>query len=193
MAGDDTGKALTFPVLPFVRRSPVERGMWRRAALGLLLWPLAGACDSASSDSATPRAPGRAVPSVSVRDGAADVALPPPAPPPFGLYPVDATQCPRVSACVAVLAEPVTTCSYALPETEMPINPSQLNLIYRASDGTCYLVFQNLSSDCRLGWHYTDDSLTELELCGSTCDKLVADPGGRVELMFACHDPPPLY
>jgi hypothetical protein len=48
------------------------------------------------------------------------------------------------------------------------------------------LVVANQTSDCQLGWRYTDSSATEIEICGSTCDRIKSDPEARVNLVLGC-------
>jgi len=60
-----------------------------------------------------------------------------------------------------------------------------VNVIYSASNGGDYLLVQNEAETCDLGWRLLPET-GEIVVCGSTCESLQADPGGRVELLLGC-------
>ena len=78
-------------------------------------------------------------------------------------------------------------CNYQLgtPPAGQSLDPNAVNLIYTSSGSTEYLVVQNGAESCDLGWRL-DAATHRVEVCGSTCDTLKADPKGRVELLLGC-------
>jgi hypothetical protein len=85
------------------------------------------------------------------------------------------------------IANTVVPCVYDVPEPDGgTFDPSQVNLYYTAGDDSTYVVAENLSSACDLGWHFTDATGTQIEICGTTCDQIKSDPGARLELEFGC-------
>jgi hypothetical protein len=85
------------------------------------------------------------------------------------------------------IATKVVPCVYdVVPPDGGTIDPDLVNLYYTAGDDSRYLVLENLSSSCDLGWHYTDATSTQIEICGTTCDQIKSDPGARLELEFGC-------
>jgi hypothetical protein len=99
----------------------------------------------------------------------------------------------RSIGCVSTSVEPVSgaaPCTYPVPVPDgAPINPTQLNVSYRAGDQSTYVVAMNDSATCNSGWHFIENQ-TEFEICGSTCDIISTDPGAQLVLMFACKGPP---
>jgi hypothetical protein len=84
------------------------------------------------------------------------------------------------------IANTVVPCIYdVVPPDGGTFDPDKVNLYY-TSGGQLFLIIQNASSTCDLGWHYTDASKTQIEICGSTCDQIKSDPGGRLEVEFGC-------
>jgi hypothetical protein len=45
-------------------------------------------------------------------------------------------------------------------------------------------LLPSVGSDCQLGWHFTDESSTEIEICGATRDRIKSDPEARLEVLF---------
>jgi hypothetical protein len=48
---------------------------------------------------------------------------------------------------------------------------------------------ENRSATCDLGWHYADAARTQIEICGSTCDKIKSDPEAQMDVLFGCPSP----
>jgi len=78
-------------------------------------------------------------------------------------------------------------CNYtiAAPPEGMELDIEAVNVVYSASDGGDYLLVQNEAETCDLGWRLLPET-GEIVVCGSTCEALQADPGGRVELLLGC-------
>ncbi len=78
-------------------------------------------------------------------------------------------------------------CNYAIsaPPEGMELDIEAVNVVYSASGGEDYLLVQNKSETCDLGWRLLPET-GEIVVCGSTCDSLQADPGGRVEVLLGC-------
>jgi hypothetical protein len=88
---------------------------------------------------------------------------------------------------LAGISPAIVSCKYRVPQPDGGVlDVAKLNLLYQAGDGTQYLVVRNLASNCQLGWHFTDDTMTQMEICGSTCDQIKSDPDAQVELISAC-------
>ena len=73
---------------------------------------------------------------------------------------------------LAGISPAIASCKYRVPQPDGGVvDVSKLDLLYQAGDGNRYLVVRNLASNCQLGWHFTDDTKTQMEICGSTCDR----------------------
>jgi hypothetical protein len=91
------------------------------------------------------------------------------------------------SACLVEPAVLDASCRFQVPEPDGGvIDVSRIEIYYQAGDGALYQVVANQVSDCQLGWHFTDDTNTEIEICGSTCDRIKSDPNAQVLLYSAC-------
>jgi hypothetical protein len=92
------------------------------------------------------------------------------------------------------IANTVVPCKYAVPQVDVgTIDASKAALYFTAGDGTVWALAQNLSPTCDLGWHYTDDTKTQVEICGTTCDKIRRDPQAQMDVLFGCAPPVILY
>jgi hypothetical protein len=103
----------------------------------------------------------------------------------------DMTQSQNFAADLALalqqIANTVVPCVYdVVPPDGGTIDTQKINVFY-TSGGQRYLVLQNKSSSCELGWRFvpgTNDS--QIEICGSTCDQIRADPGATMDLFYGC-------
>jgi hypothetical protein len=84
------------------------------------------------------------------------------------------------------IAYSVVPCSYdvATPDGGL-IDINLTNVIYTTNQQR-YLVIQNQSSPCDVGWHFTDDTQTQIEICGAPCDQIRRDPGATIDLFYGC-------
>jgi hypothetical protein len=89
------------------------------------------------------------------------------------------------------IANTLVPCIYAVPDpgSGPTIDVSKASLYFTAGDGTVWALAQNLSAPCDLGWHYTDDTKTQIEICGTTCDKIKSDPQAQMDVLFGCESP----
>jgi hypothetical protein len=67
----------------------------------------------------------------------------------------------------------------------------QLHVVYTAGDQTRYEIIRSQSAICGAGWLYFADR-NEVEICGSTCDRIRTDPGAQIEVLLACSGGGPL-
>jgi hypothetical protein len=102
----------------------------------------------------------------------------------------DLTQSQNFAADLALalqqIANTVVPCIYDVVPPDGGTIDTQMINVYCTSGGQRYLVVQNQSSTCDLGWHFADDAKTQVEICGFTRDQVESDPGGRLELEFGC-------
>jgi hypothetical protein len=85
------------------------------------------------------------------------------------------------------IANTVVPCIYdVVPPDGGTIDTEKINVFY-TSGGQRYLVVQNESSTCELGWHFVaNTNQTQIEICGSTCDQIKSDPGATMDLFYGC-------
>lgn len=100
-------------------------------------------------------------------------------------------------------AEGVTTklgCTFDLPTTETPIDPTKVAVTYTVGSGTkkgqtATLTQVTDASKCGAnpdGWYYDDPkSPTKVVLCPAQCSVVGADPVAAVDVAVGCAVPPP--
>ncbi|MCB9593993.1 MAG: VWA domain-containing protein [Sandaracinaceae bacterium] len=91
-----------------------------------------------------------------------------------------------LTAAIAVRSE--LPCRYLLPTPPdgMALDRMRINVVYTPSGGTeQYIPFVGNFSACSAsgGWYYEDDDIV---VCPTTCDTLVADDGGTVQIALGC-------
>ncbi len=93
------------------------------------------------------------------------------------------------SALVAI-GSAVVSCSYRVPASTASgtIDPNKVNIVYTAGDGTTYAIGRNTAADCVTGWHYTDATHTQIEICGDSCDTVMKDAKAALHLYYGCSD-----
>ena len=87
------------------------------------------------------------------------------------------------------IANTVVSCNYVVPpppDSAQVVDPSLTNLVYRDGTTANYLVLPNTSDNCDRGWHFTDSTNTELEICGVTCDLIQSNFAARLSVVFGC-------
>ncbi len=78
------------------------------------------------------------------------------------------------------------TCSFAIPTPSdgQEIDLGRVNVVYTPSGQPAEEIGKS-SNNCQSGWTYSSDN-SRIELCGADCDRVKADPGGRVDVVFGC-------
>ncbi len=87
------------------------------------------------------------------------------------------------------IASTMVSCNYTVPpppDSAQEIDPSLTNLIYRDGGEEAFMVLPNTSDNCDRGWHFTDSTHTEIEICGVTCDLIQSNPAARLSVVFGC-------
>lgn len=81
----------------------------------------------------------------------------------------------------AIRSAVTATCTYTVPAPPagQTLN-GQVNVTYNGS-----IVPFNNTATCDKGWQYNSD-MTQIVLCGSTCDQVKADPNADIEMAFGC-------
>jgi hypothetical protein len=104
---------------------------------------------------------------------------------------IDTTQnaATQLSAALAsIRTTAVVGCSYTIPPLPAGEKLDQVNVTYTDSQGKVTNVLQDPpKTDCAMGsgWEYSADH-TQINLCGSLCTTVKADPGGSLRLLFGC-------
>lgn len=94
-----------------------------------------------------------------------------------------------LAAGLAEVAGKISTCDYAIPPAPngKTINPGEVNVLYTKGDGSQGSIPQDATGDCKSGWKYDDaQNPTKITLCGTDCDKVMADQGAKIDLIFGC-------
>jgi hypothetical protein len=91
-------------------------------------------------------------------------------------------------ATLGTIQGQVVSCIYTVPAAPagQTISSNQTNMIYDDGAGQKYLVQQNTTATCDVGWHFTDATNQTIEICATTCAKLQANPQASVSLTFGC-------
>lgn len=78
------------------------------------------------------------------------------------------------------------SCTYDVPEPSggQILDPTKVNVLFRAPGAETELIPRDGAGDCNDGWQYSGDGAKVL-LCGSTCDR-VRSSEGTLTLEFGC-------
>jgi len=89
---------------------------------------------------------------------------------------------------LASITSQVISCSYTVPPAPdaQVIDPMRVNMIYEDGAGHYALVLPNTGADCDRGWHFTDATNAQIEICSITCDLLQSNPLATLNLVFGC-------
>ncbi len=102
-----------------------------------------------------------------------------------------------LATTLSQIASSVLTCTYAVPRppnTDQSIDPSQTVLIYTdGSTGQSSIVLQNTSATCDKGWHFTDGTNSQIEICGSTCAAIQGNSSSSMNVIFGCNTTKIIY
>jgi hypothetical protein len=90
------------------------------------------------------------------------------------------------------------SCEFTVPPPKDggTIDPNKVNVSFTPSGGSSTEVLQDNNKPCDQGadgWQW-DSTKTKVLLCGSTCDKVKADDGGKIDIVVGCATkvvPPP--
>ena len=81
------------------------------------------------------------------------------------------------------------TCDFDIPQSAL-VDPNKVNVLFTPSKGKEEQVFLD-ERNCENkadGWQYTSAEKKKIVLCGDICDRVRADPEGRVDVVFGCQD-----
>ncbi len=95
----------------------------------------------------------------------------------------------QLSAALTGIAGSVLPCTYTVPPdpSGTAIDPNKTILVFTdGSNGAASVVLENTSTTCDQGWHFTDSTNTQIEVCGQTCKALQANSMSSLSLVFGC-------
>jgi hypothetical protein len=84
------------------------------------------------------------------------------------------------------IANELVPCIYDVPVLDGGTDITTASLFFTKGDGTVWQLVENRAATCDLGWHYADTAKTQIEICGSTCDKIKSDPKAEMDILFGC-------
>jgi hypothetical protein len=83
----------------------------------------------------------------------------------------------------------VLACEYEIPENPDGggVNLNEVNVTFTPGSGRRERILKNDSGDCDSvdGWQYSED-FAKIVLCGDVCERVQADPEGRVSIELGC-------
>lgn len=97
----------------------------------------------------------------------------------------------QLSAALATIRGNVALdCTYTIPAPPagQTLEPGKVNVNYTDAAGAVTKVLQDpagVTCDKGSGWQYSADG-KQINLCGALCDKVKADPGGKLQVLFGC-------
>ena len=94
------------------------------------------------------------------------------------------------TALASIRTTAVVGCTYNIPAPPagQALDPAKVNVTYTDSKGKVTSVLQDPpGTDCAkgAGWQYSSDG-KQIDLCGSMCTSVKAEPGGRLQVLFGC-------
>lgn len=90
---------------------------------------------------------------------------------------------------LAEVAGAIGTCEYTVPDAPagLDLDPTLVNVLYTKADGTQVSIPKDAVGDCASGWKYDDEAApTKITLCGTDCDTVEQDIGGKIDVIFGC-------
>jgi hypothetical protein len=108
---------------------------------------------------------------------------------------IDLSQSTNLSAdltgAIGNIATSVLSCTYSVPPSAdgQPVDPDKTVLVFNDGSGNNMLILQNTSGTCDKGWHFTDATRTQIEICGVSCEKIQNAPNASLQLVFGCSVP----
>ena len=94
------------------------------------------------------------------------------------------------AALASIRTSSVLDCTYTIPAPPAgeSLEPGKVNITYTDGKGAVTKVAQDpAGTACSKGsgWQYSADG-TQIDLCGALCDKVKADQGGKLSVLFGC-------
>ncbi|MET0793063.1 MAG: vWA domain-containing protein [Polyangiaceae bacterium] len=94
------------------------------------------------------------------------------------------------AALAAIRGNAALDCTYTIPAppSGQSLETGKVNVTYTNSAGVVTKVYQDamgVSCDKGIGWQYSADG-KQINLCGSACSAVKADPGGKIQVLFGC-------
>ncbi len=96
------------------------------------------------------------------------------------------------AALASIRTTAVVGCTYTIPPPPagQALDPNKVNVTYTNPKGVVTNVLQDpAGTSCTdptaMGWEYSPDG-TQINLCGSLCTSIKADPGGNLKVLFGC-------
>jgi hypothetical protein len=94
-----------------------------------------------------------------------------------------------LSAALELIASTLA-CQYTVPEPDsgQQLDTGQAAIVFTEdpSTQTLSLMLETADPSCPAGWRYSNDTKTEIQICGKTCDYIKSFPQGRLDLVFGC-------
>ena len=102
-----------------------------------------------------------------------------------------------LATTLSQIASSVLSCTYSVPRppnNQQSIDPSQTILLFTdGSTGASSIVLQNTSATCDRGWHFTDYTNSQIEICGSTCAAIQGNSASTLNVVFGCNTTTIIY
>jgi hypothetical protein len=94
------------------------------------------------------------------------------------------------AALASIRSSTALDCTYTIPKPPagQTLEPGKVNVNYTDSKGVVTKVKQDpagVACAAGSGWQYSADG-TQIDLCGSTCNAVKADKGGKLQVLFGC-------
>ncbi len=96
------------------------------------------------------------------------------------------------AALASIRTTAVVGCTYTIPPPPagQALDPAKVNVTYTNPKGVVTNVLQDppktvCTDPNAMGWEYSPDG-TQINLCGSLCTSIKADPGGSLKVLFGC-------
>jgi len=94
-----------------------------------------------------------------------------------------------LAAGLSDIAGKISSCEYAVPAAPKgkSLDPALVNVLYTQGDGKQASIPQDATGMCESGWKYDNpQNPTKITLCGTDCDKVKADAGAKIDVIFGC-------
>ncbi|HXK19722.1 MAG TPA: vWA domain-containing protein, partial [Polyangiaceae bacterium] len=94
------------------------------------------------------------------------------------------------AALASIRTTALVGCTYTVPAPPagQMLDLTKVNVTYTDSAGKVTTVLQDppgTTCDNGMGWEYSANN-TQIDLCGSLCDSIKANPGGSLQVLFGC-------
>lgn len=81
------------------------------------------------------------------------------------------------------------SCAVDVPQDAF-VDPDKVNVVFSTSEGARETIYYD-DRDCSTsahGWQYTSKEQERILVCGQACERLRADPGARLKVVFGCEE-----